>query len=267
MSNYKMIVMDMDDTLLNSENQVSPDTANYLIDLQDKGYHVVLASGRPTEGMLPIARDLHLHEHDSYVISFNGSRTIRVKDGALEDEQSISKADFDRIVDYCRDNNMFALTYYNGYIIYEGEHEYMNIESELTGLPMYHTDDLKAYIQEPVAKVLGVDYESHIQARAQAFDGVFNGQIDVTTSKPFFLEFVPHGVSKGNALHALCKKVGIDISETIAFGDSMNDYSMMKEAGYAVAMGNARDVLKEIADFVTLDHNSDGIVYALKKIL
>lgn len=63
------------------------------------------------------------------------------------------------------------------------------------------------------------------------------------------------------------KKVGIDISETIAFGDSMNDYSMMEEAGYAVAMGNARDALKEIADFVTLDHNSDGIVYALKKTL
>ncbi|MHD0397811.1 Cof-type HAD-IIB family hydrolase [Staphylococcus simulans] len=267
MSNFKMIVMDMDDTLLNSENQVSPDTAKYLIDLQDKGYHVVLASGRPTEGMLPIARDLQLHKHDSYVISFNGSRTIRVKDGALEDEKSISKADFDRIVDYCRDNNMFVLTYHNGYIIYEGEHEYMNIESELTGLPMYHTEDLKAYIQNPVAKVLGVDYEAQIQARAHAFEGVFNDQIDVTTSKPFFLEFVPHGVSKGHALHALCEKVGIDISETIAFGDSMNDYSMMKEAGYAVAMGNARDALKEVADFVTLDHNSDGIVYALKKIL
>lgn len=267
MSSYKMIVMDMDDTLLNSENQVSPDTAKYLIELQDKGYHVVLASGRPTEGMLPIARDLHLHEHDSYVISFNGSRTTRVRDGELEAEQSISKKDFDRIVDYCRDNNIFVLTYQDGHIIYEGEHEYMNIESELTGLPMHRTDDLKAFIQNSVAKVLGVDYESHIQELSQAFGGVFNDQIDVTTSKPFFLEFVPHGVSKGNALHALCEKVGIDISETIAFGDSMNDYSMMEEAGYAVAMGNARDALKEIADFVTLDHNSDGIVYALKKIL
>lgn len=56
MSNYKMIVMDMDDTLINSENKVSKETKNYLIDIQNQGYKVVLASGRPTEGMLPIAK-------------------------------------------------------------------------------------------------------------------------------------------------------------------------------------------------------------------
>ncbi|MEJ7210260.1 HAD hydrolase family protein, partial [Staphylococcus capitis] len=65
MSNYKMIVMDMDDTLINSENKVSKETKNYLIDIQNQGYKVVLASGRPTEGMLPIAKELQLDIHDS----------------------------------------------------------------------------------------------------------------------------------------------------------------------------------------------------------
>ena len=135
MTKYEMIVMDMDDTLLTSENEVSPKTAQYLINLQEQGYHVVLASGRPTEGMLPIAKSLKLNEHDSYVISYNGGRTTRVKDDELEDEQSVSKQDFDKIVDYCREwpvyLNLSRWTYY-----LRREHEYMNIESELTGLPM-----------------------------------------------------------------------------------------------------------------------------------
>lgn len=267
MRKYEMIVMDMDDTLLNSENEVSPITADYLIQLQEQGYRVVLASGRPTEGMLPIARDLKLNEHESYVISFNGSRTTRVQDGELEDETSVSKADFDKIIDFCRAQNIFALTYHDGHIVYDGTHEYMNIESELTGLPMHRVEDLKTFIQNPVAKVLGVDYVPHVNEIMSELGDSFSSKIDVTTSKPFFIEFIPHGVSKGNALHALCEKEGIPISKTIAFGDSMNDYSMLKEAGCAVAMGNARDELKEIADFVTLDNNSDGIVHALKELL
>ena len=267
MTKYEMIVMDMDDTLLTSDNEVSPKTAQYLINLQEQGYHVVLASGRPTEGMLPIAKSLKLNEHDSYVISYNGGRTTRVKDDELEDEQSVSKQDFDKIVDYCRENGLFILTYQDGHIIYEGEHEYMNIESELTGLPMKKVDDVKTFIQNPVPKAMGVDYVPHIEEIFQSLNGKFNDNVDVTTSKPYFLEFMAHGVSKGNALKALCRKVDVDISQTIAFGDSLNDYSMIEEAGYSVAMGNAKAELKEIADDVTLDHDSDGIVVALEKIL
>lgn len=267
MSKYEIIVMDMDDTLLNSKNEVSPETAQYLRDIQDEGYHVVLASGRPTEGMLPIARDLNLNEHDSYVISFNGGRTTRVRDGELEAETSVSKEDFDKIIDYCREKDIFALTYQDGHIVYDGEHEFMNIESELTGLPMHKVDDLKTFIQNPVPKVLGVDYEAHITSLYESLAGTFNADVDVTTSKPFFLEFIPKGVSKGNALKALCQKLDIDISKTIAFGDSLNDESMLKEAGYSVAMGNAKEVLKKDVDFVTKDNDSNGIVYALKKIL
>ena len=112
---------------------------------------------------------------------------------------------------------------------------------------------------------MGVDYVPHIEEIFQSLNGKFNDNVDVTTSKPYFLEFMAHGVSKGNALKALCRKVDVDISQTIAFGDSLNDYSMIEEAGYSVAMGNAKAELKEIADDVTLDHDSDGIVVALEK--
>lgn len=267
MSKYKVIVMDMDDTLMNSENQVSPETQSYLIDIQDKGYKVVLASGRPTEGMLPVARTLKLNEHESFIISYNGGKTINMTTEEVEVCQSVSKENFDAIVDYCREKGFLVLTYDEGYIIYDGDHEYMNIESELTGLPMKRVEDIKSYITHSVPKVMGVDYVGNITEARIDLNGFFNEEIDVTTSKPFFLEFMARDVSKGNAITALCKKLDISLEEVIAFGDSLNDQSMLEVVGHAVAMGNASDELKNIADEVTLDNNSNGIPHALKRLL
>ncbi|MBM6507230.1 MULTISPECIES: Cof-type HAD-IIB family hydrolase [Staphylococcus] len=267
MSKYRVVVMDMDDTLMNSENKVSPETQSYLIDIQDKGYKVVLASGRPTEGMIPVARTLKLNEHESYIISYNGGKTINMISEKVEVSKTVSKENFDEIVDYCREKGFLVLTYDDGHIIYDGEHEYMNIESELTGLPMKRVDDIKSYITHGVPKVMGVDYVGNITEARIDLNGYFNEEIDVTTSKPFFLEFMARDVSKGNAITALCEKLDIPLEEVIAFGDSLNDQSMLDVVGYAVAMGNASDELKEKADEVTLNNDSNGIPHTLKKLL
>ena len=132
-------------------------------------------------------------------------RQFFVKDEHVEVSKSVSKADFDAIVDFCREHKLFVLTYHDGFIIYEGDHEYMNIESELTGLPMKRVDDIKAYIQADVPKVMGVDYVPNITSLNIELAGHFNEEVDVTTSKPYFLEFMARDVSKGNALAAFCK--------------------------------------------------------------
>lgn len=264
---YKLIVMDMDDTLMTSDNEVSAETAKYLMNIQAQGYKVVLASGRPTDGMMPTAKYLKLDQYKSYVISYNGGKTVNVSDEKVEVSRTVSKSDFDSIVDFCRAHSLFVLTYQDGYIVYEGEHEYMNIESELTGLPMKQVDDLKAYIQQDVPKVMGIDYVPNITSIRNNLDGHFNENIDVTTSKPFFLEFMAQGVSKGNAITELCQKLDINLSQVIGFGDSSNDISMLKVVGKAVAMGNANDDVKAVADEVTLTNDNDGIPHTLKSLL
>ena len=264
---YKLIVMDMDDTLMTSDNEVSAETAKYLMNIQAQGYKVVLASGRPTDGMMPTAKHLKLDQYKSYVISYNGGKTVNVSDEKVEVSRTVSKSDFDSIVDFCRAHSLFVLTYQDGYIVYEGEHEYMNIESELTGLPMKQVDDLKAYIQQDVPKVMGIDYVPNITSIRNNLDGHFNENIDVTTSKPFFLEFMAQGVSKGNAITELCQKLDINLSQVIGFGDSSNDISMLKVVGKAVAMGNANDDVKAVADEVTLTNDNDGIPHTLKSFL
>ena len=267
MSKYKLIVMDMDDTLMNHENQVGDETKECLIKIQDEGYKVVLASGRPTDGMLPTARLLNLDKHQSHVISYNGGNTVDVATGNITVNKPVSKENFDQIVDYCRNKGFFVLTYHDGHIIYEGEHEYMNIEAELTGLPMKKVDDLKVYIQDDVPKVMGVDYVCNIVLAKSDLVGHFNNEIDVTTSKPYFLEFMAKDVSKGNAVRALCDKLGIRLEEVIAFGDSANDISMLSVVGHAVAMGNASDEVKAIAHEVTLSNADNGIAHILRQRL
>lgn len=263
----ELIIMDMDDTLMTSENTVSKETKAYLIDIQEKGYSIALASGRPTEGMIPVAEALKMDQHNSYIMSYNGAKTIDLKTKEVIASELISKADFDDIVDYCRQHGLFTITYKDGHIIYEGDHEYMNIEAEITGLPMKRVFDLKDYIQEPVPKAMGVDYEAHIAELMSTLKGTFNETITCTTSKPFFLEFMSAGVSKGNAIQDLAQRLNLDVNQMIAFGDSANDKEMFDVVGMPIAMGNAIDVLKERAKMITKGHDEDGIPHALKQFI
>lgn len=97
---YKMIVLDMDDTLLTSNNTILDSTKEVLIEAQEKGIKVVLASGRPTGGMLDAAKTLKLAEYGSYILSYNGAEVTDMQTGERIAETYVSKASFDEVYDY-----------------------------------------------------------------------------------------------------------------------------------------------------------------------
>lgn len=262
---YKMIVLDMDDTLMTSENKMSEGTKQALLDIQKQGVKVVLASGRPTGGMVPTALELELDKNESYILSYNGAHVISMKNQSIILRQPVTKSQFDAIYDYCQKNGLFVLTYADNEIVYDGEHEYMNIEHELTGLPMKKVDNLKSFIQSDVPKVLSVDYEAHISQLNQQLNGHFGDDIHATTSKPFFLEFMHQNVSKGQVLKQLCDKINIPAEAVICVGDSNNDKDMLEFAGLGIAMGNANEAIKQVADDITDDNNNDGIKKMIEK--
>ncbi|RIN15718.1 HAD family phosphatase [Mammaliicoccus vitulinus] len=264
---YKYIVMDMDDTLLTSKNEISEKTYTYLKEKQNEGMKLILASGRPTAGMMKHADALDLKNNGGYIVSYNGAFVIDAKDNNVVFKQTINKDDANKIIDYCRTQNFFYLTYIDDQIIHDRMHEYMNIESDLTGLPMNKVDDIKDVINGDVPKVMGVDYEENIAKANSELNGEFSHQVSSTISKPYFLEFMDGQVSKGKSLQKLFDQINADFSEVIAFGDSLNDSDMLEKSAVGVAMGNANDTIKGIADLVTDDHDNDGIVTALEKIL
>lgn len=264
---YKMIVLDMDDTLLTSDNTILPSTKDALIKAQEQGVKVVLASGRPTGGMLAAAEELRLKEFGSFILSYNGAEVTDMTSGELVAATHVSKQAFDEVYDFLKANDILVLTYIDNTIFIEGTHQYMNVEHELTGLPMKAVSDLKAYVEGDVPKLMGVDDVDKISALNEELGGTFNAAIHATTSKPFFLEFINKDVSKGKVLKQLADSLEITASEIIAFGDSNNDKDMIEFAGLGVAMGNANDAVKQIADVITDDHNNDGIANVLKQYL
>ncbi|TDM04157.1 Cof-type HAD-IIB family hydrolase [Macrococcus carouselicus] len=262
---YKLIALDMDDTLMTSGNVMSDRTRDALLAAQQAGVKVMLASGRPTSGMVKDAKLLQLDRRESYILSYNGARLTAMKDMSLLKENALTKEQFDEVYDYCQSHQLFMITYVNEEIIYEGSHPYMNREHELTGLPMKEVADLKAYVQGNVPKAMAVDFEDRISAADNELNGSLNGHIHATTSKPYFLEFMTKGVSKGVTLKELVETLGLDRNEVMAFGDSDNDKDMIEYAGLGVAMGNANDTIKAAADIVTSDNDHDGIAEVVEK--
>lgn len=268
--NYKLIVLDMDDTLLSSKNEILPSTIKALIEAQNNGAMVVLASGRPTGGMIDAAEILQLDTHQSYIISYNGAVVTRMNDRTVVDATYVEHSEFNEILQFLRKERVMALTYKENKIYYEGQSAYEKVEGELTGLEMIKVDNLRDVISEDVPKVMGVGNIELIQALNKQLAGSFGDDIHATTSKPFFLEFMHRNVSKGKVLRRLAEQFGIHQSEIIAFGDSNNDKDMLEFAGLGVAMGNANATIKEVADVITLSHDEDSIAqiieeYILKK--
>lgn len=264
---YKMIVLDLDDTLLNDEHSLSNRNKEALMAAQELGVKVVLASGRPTFGMVSIAKDLQLDQYGSYILSFNGSKIINAKTNEEIFNSTISSEMTHRLYDLSKREGVAILSYKDESIVIEEPNEYADIEATITGLPMQIVDQFKATITEPVVKAMMLAHPDVLVNVEQTLVKEVGEEVSVFRSKPFFLEFTALNVTKGTSLHQLTQKLGIKAEEVIAIGDSYNDITMIEFAGLGVAMGNAPDAIKEIANHVTETNNNDGVAKVVEDFI
>jgi Cof subfamily protein (haloacid dehalogenase superfamily) len=263
---YKMIVLDLDDTLLRDDHSISDRTKHVLMEAQKLGVKVVLASGRPTSGLKHIAEELELAEYGSFILSFNGGKILNCQTYQELFSSTLTPEAVHNLYKISRREGVYIHTYVGDDIITEDENPFTTIESELTGLPITVVDKFVDAVTEPVVKVLMVEkpdrliqVEKKLQAELLEFS--------VMRSKPFFLEFTEKGVTKGTSLHQLIQHCGIKQDEVIAIGDSYNDLAMIEFAGLGVAMGNAPDDIKNIADFVTDTNMNDGVAKVVEEFI
>lgn len=135
-------------------------------------------------------------------------------------------------------------------------------------LPMVQVDDLPAYVNYPVNKMLITLDPVRLQPVLLAGQERFAGQIDLYSSSPFFIEAVPLGVAKDRSLAALLDRMGLTPANLMACGDGMNDRSMIRYAGVGVAMANAEGPVKAAANYVTAaDNNHDGVAEAVERFI
>jgi Cof subfamily protein (haloacid dehalogenase superfamily) len=264
---YKMIVLDLDDTLLRDNHTISDRTKGALMEAQEKGVKVVLASGRPTFGMLPIADELALAQYGSFILSFNGGKIINYKSKEEMFSSTLSLPQVQKLYELSQREGVDIHTYVGDEIIAENENPYTTIESQLTKLPIKLVSDFVEGVKEEVVKVLMVGAPDKMKAVEAKLQVELADEFSVMRSKPYFLEFTEKGVTKGTSLNQLIQKLGIKREEVIAMGDSYNDQAMIEFAGLGVAMGNAPDDIKAIADHVTDTNMNDGVAKVVEEFV
>lgn len=264
---YKMIVLDLDDTLLQDDGTLSSRNKQALMAAQETGVKVVLASGRPTYAMRTLAEELELARFGSYILSFNGAKIINWKSQVEAFSSTLSPETAHALYAMSIEEGVSALTYVGDEIVTASANEYTSIESQITGMKVVEVSSFVEAVQVPVVKVLMVADPDTLVIVEKKLKAQLAGELNVMRSKPFFLEFTEDGVNKGTSLNHLIQQLGIERSEVIAMGDGYNDIAMLEFAGLGVAMGNAPEEIKQMADYVTDTNMNDGVAQVVEEFI
>ena len=264
---YRIIALDLDGTLTNSQKIITEKTKQRLMDFQMDGGKVILASGRPTYGILSHAKTLELEKRGGYILAYNGGCAVDCKSGEILFEKTLPA---DVIPEICRLIKSYPVginTYEDNYIIAGNQvNKYTELEARINGMEIREVGDLADYVDFSVNKLLLQGEPEVIVELKKLLSEKYKGQLGVFRSEAFFLEIVPDGIDKAMSIDRLLGMLDIPTSECVACGDGFNDISMIRYAGLGVAMSNAKEEVKNIADYITLSNDEDGIAYLLKKL-
>ena len=265
---YKLLVLDLDGTLTNNKKEITEYTRNTLIEAQEEGVKIVLASGRPTYGIAPIAEKLELKKYGGYILSYNGGEIINWQTGEMMYENVLPDEVLPYLYQCSRDNDFAIVTYKDKYVITEHpDDEYVLKEALLNVMETKKVENFLDAIDFPVPKCLIVGEASRLAELEKTMHEALKDKMGVYRSEPYFLELVPKGIDKAQSLSVLLQKIGYAREEMIAVGDGFNDKSMIEYAGLGVAMSNAQEVVKQSADYITLSNEEDGVAHVVKKFM
>ena len=258
---FKAVVFDLDDTLLKDDLSISAETVGIFHYLNDAGISFVAASGRAKMSMRPFLDRLQCVR---FYISCNGAE---IWDGYTH--TSVSRCMFPvetarQIAAFGNEWDCYAQTYSDDMFYYNRQDEYAEKYAAASMLKGKLVGDLSCFIQEERNKILMMADESKIAAMLQEARSRFFGKASVTCSKPVYLEFNPPDATKGNALLKCSDLLGIKPEQFIAFGDSLNDLSMLQKAGLSVAVSNAWPEIRSACDAVCGSNEEDGVAHFLQ---
>lgn len=264
---YRIIALDLDGTLTNSEKIITEKTKKRLIDFQENGGKVILASGRPTMGIVPHAENLRLKEYGGYILAFNGGCVIDCKTDSIMFQQKLPLSVIPEICGIIKDYPV-GINTYEGENILVGNNinSYTELEARINGMGIKFVDNFAEYVNFDINKCLLQGDPEIILKLEKILSEKYKDILGIFKSEAFFLEIVPKDVDKALAIDKLLKMIDIKTEECIACGDGFNDISMIRYAGLGVAMSNAKQPVKDAADYITLSNDEDGIAHLLKKV-
>ncbi len=257
----KAIALDLDGTLLNSRNEVSARTEYVLRQLATAGVQVILATGRPRMTSVPVIQKLGLTTPGVFLQGLN----IHNGDGSMR-YQRLMEVETARQVAAFADSSTYTALVYNSYTIMT------RARNALTDRMIQYHEPLPEVVASlaalvgkvPINKFVFVDAPERVQQIRRELAAHVDGSATLLLSQPHLLEALPLGTSKGAGLKWLLDDMGIPMAQVMAVGDGENDVEMIEMAGIGVAMGNAPEHVRQVADYVTANNDEDGIAQAVE---
>lgn len=268
----KILFTDLDGTLLNSDKLVSEGNRAAIQRLLGAGHYVVVTSGRPVKSAFKVVKELGLTMPGCYMIAYNGGVIFDCAREEVCMEKTLP-------LEYAR--YLFAeAEKYGIYIQTYGEDDKVLTQWDGPELQYYakaNRNALAIEICEDVFdtlgknpnKVLMIDMSVEKVTKFQQDHREWEiGKCHSVFSSREFLEYLPIGVDKGTGVKTLCEMLGVDIKNAYAAGDERNDISMIEAAGVGIAMQNASEETKAVADYITEnDNDHDGIAEVIDKLI
>lgn len=288
---YKFVAIDLDGTLLNSYGEVTQNTKQALLKAKSQGVEIVLSSGRPISSTESLAKELGV---DNYLISGNGAAVYDIKNQKLIMDRFLNKEQVLNIAKLCEDNSFFYNVYtedeviansLNYNVLFYHKENLKKIEEKRTHINV--VQNILKYIEESgkdkFLKITVCDESqfifNSIMKRLKLIEGIDVLETEYMSRKKiksgtediniqyFYTEVTNQNVNKWSAIEFLIDKLNINREEVVAIGDNMNDIEMIQNAGLGIVMGNSNPKMKEIADEIVSDNNSEGVLEAFNKFI
>lgn len=264
---YKLIAVDMDGTLLNDNKEISYRCQKAIYKLRARGKRIVIATGRPLNGVMRYLEKLDLFDENDYVVAFNGALVQSTKTKEIIFNKPLSMDAYKELYKISQQLgvNIHALTEQS--VLTPKNNPYTEIEARINQIPIIEgaVEDIDE--ATVIVKVMFIDDPEKLDTIIPKIPSHIKDKYTILRSAPYFLEFMEKTVNKGAGVSAIANQLGFDSNEVICVGDAGNDLDMIRYAGLGVAMGNAVDDVKSEADYITHTNEEDGVAHVIEKFM
>jgi len=261
---YKMIAIDLDGTLLTDELIIPPGTVKAIQKAVELGTIVTIATGRMFTSAKPFAKQLGLNVP---LITYQGAIIKDVDEIEVMYERLIPPDIAYKLIDISLEKNLHLQVYQDDILYSPSENKKLLDYVEMAKVPYKIEPDLTKIAGRGFTKALFIEDSDYLDSLQDELRTSFGEQAHIAKSKATFLEVTHPEANKASALLYLAQKLGIDQSEIIGIGDNHNDLELIKTAGLGIAMGNGVKELKEIAEYISLTNNEEGVRHVIEKFI
>ena len=261
---------DLDGTLLDDEKNISDENRAELKRVLDAGHAVVISTGRALVSAVAQAKRLGLYGPSCYIICYNGAQIYDTAEKRIISRTGIDLPTIRRVFDDAHARGVNIQAYSDTEVIAEKDSNSLQRYLAQQALTAKIVKDVCEELRHDSPKMLALDFDAPdlIEEFRGYMTTTYQGELDCFLSNPYYLEIVPTGVNKGNAIRFMSEYLGVPLSRTLAAGDAENDLTMIEAAGTGAVMCNGEDLLKAKADYITtLDNNHSGVAEILRKFI